>query len=111
LTYSVQLRAAFPPAGVVVERRHLVEAQLLVVVGADPLGGVDRALFQRLVDLAAGDVLRHAAHALDSTLPPKPPTRNFRPLMSASDLISLRYQPPIWAPVLPIGKLTMLYLA
>ena len=29
--------------------------------------------------------------------------------MSASDLISLRYQPPICAPVLPIGKLTMLY--
>jgi hypothetical protein len=46
-----------------------------------------------------------------STLPPKPPMRNFRPLMSATDLISLRYQPPIWAPVLPPGKLMMLYLA
>ena len=43
-----------------------------------------------------------------ATMPPKPPTRNFRPLRSATDLISLRYQPPIWAPVLPIGKLTML---
>ena len=41
--------------------------------------------------------------------PPKPPTRNLVPLKSASDLISLRNQPPIWAPVLPIGKLTMLY--
>jgi hypothetical protein len=49
----------------VVEGRDLEEAQLQVVVGADPLGGVDGALFQRLVDLAAGDVLRHAAHALE----------------------------------------------
>jgi len=30
-----------------------------------------------------------------STLPPKPPIRIFKPLMSANDLISLRYQPPI----------------
>jgi hypothetical protein len=90
-------------------RRDLVEAQLLVVVRAHPLGGVDGAFFQRLVDFATRDVLRHTAHAL-GTLPAKPPTRNFRPLMSATDLISLRYQPPICAPVLPIGKLTMLYL-
>ncbi len=60
-----QLRAAFPPAGVVVVRRHLVQAELLVVVRAHPLGRVDRALLERLVDLAAGDVLRHAADALE----------------------------------------------
>ena len=62
---DVELRAAFPPSGVVVVRRDLVEAELQVVVGADPLGRIDRSLLERLVDLAAGDVLRHAAHALD----------------------------------------------
>src|SRR5690349_24213966 len=30
-------RPTFPPAGVVVERRDLVEAELLVVIGTDPL--------------------------------------------------------------------------
>ena len=43
---EVHLGAAFPPAGVVVERRDLVEAQLLVVVGADPLGRVDACPFR-----------------------------------------------------------------
>ncbi|CFO10000.1 Uncharacterised protein [Bordetella pertussis] len=33
--------------------------------------------------------------------------RIFRPLRSSGDLISLRYQPPICTPVLPIGKLTI----
>jgi len=42
------------------------------------------------------------------TRPAKPPMRNFRPLKSAADLISLRYQPAICAPVLPPGKLMML---
>ncbi len=37
------------------------EAELLVVVGTDPLGRVDRALFQRRIDIAAGDLLRHDA--------------------------------------------------
>jgi hypothetical protein len=59
--HGVDGRAAFPPAGIVVERRHLVEAELLVVIGADPLGGVDRALLQRRIDVAAGDLLRHDA--------------------------------------------------
>src|SRR3546814_7071216 len=36
-------------------------AELLVVVGADPLSGVDGALFQRRIDVAAGDLLRHQA--------------------------------------------------
>ena len=65
IDHDVQLRAAFPPAGVVVVGRDLVEAELQVVVRTHPFGGVDGALFERLVDLAAGDVLRHAAHALD----------------------------------------------
>ena len=36
-------------------------------------------------------------------VPANPPTRNFRPLKSSIDLISLRNQPPIWAPVEPVG--------
>ena len=61
-----QLRATFPPAGVVIECwRHLVQAELEVVVRAHPFGGVDGAFFQRLVDLATGDVLRHRADLLE----------------------------------------------
>src|SRR5690606_11742109 len=44
-------RAALEPAGRVIERRHLVEAELFVVVRADPLGGVDGALLQRGIDV------------------------------------------------------------
>src|ERR1044071_5445870 len=36
-------RVRFPPSGEVIVRRDLVEAELLVVVRADPFGGVDRA--------------------------------------------------------------------
>src|SRR5262245_56328891 len=54
--------AAFPPARVVVELGDLVEAQLLVVVRADPFGGVDGALLERGIDVAAGNLLRHHAH-------------------------------------------------
>ena len=39
--------------------------------------------------------------SLVSTWPAKPPMRILRPLRSATVLISLRYQPPICAPVLP----------
>jgi hypothetical protein len=46
--------------------------------------------------------------SLASTWPAKPPQRNLRPLRSATVLISLRNQPPIWAPVLPQGMLWML---
>ena len=62
---EVQLRTAFPPAGVVIKRRDLVKAQFLIVVRAYPFSGIDGAFFQRLVNLAAGNVLRHAAHALN----------------------------------------------
>ena len=58
---EVDGRAAFPEAGIVVERRDLGEAELLVVIGADPLGGVDRAALERRVDVAARDLLRHDA--------------------------------------------------
>jgi alkaline phosphatase len=57
----MQARAAFPPTRVVVELGHLVEAEFLVVIGADPFGGVDRAFFERRIDIATGDLLRHHA--------------------------------------------------
>ena len=56
--------AALPPARIVIVRRDLVEAELLVVVGADPLGRVDGAFLQRGIDVAAGDLLRHHAELL-----------------------------------------------
>src|SRR5262252_4900573 len=57
----MRLRAAFPPAGIVVVLGDLDEAELLVVVGADPFGGVDRALLERRKDIAARKLLRHYA--------------------------------------------------
>ena len=62
---EVDGRTAFPPARIVVVRRNLLEAELLVVIRADPLGGVDGALLERRVDVAAGDLLRHDAELLD----------------------------------------------
>ena len=53
-----------PPARIVVELGHLDEAELLVVVGANPLGRVDGALLERGIDVAARDLLRHNAEAL-----------------------------------------------
>src|SRR5205085_9869758 len=43
----VEHRTAFPPAGVVIVLGYLVEAELLVVVGPDPLAGLERALRER----------------------------------------------------------------
>src|SRR3990167_8767678 len=54
-----QLRPAFPPAGIVVVLGHLVKTELLVVVRPYPFGGVDRAAFERRIDIAAGQRLRH----------------------------------------------------
>jgi hypothetical protein len=56
----VERGAALPPAGVIIVFGDLVEAELLVVVGADPFGGVDGALFKRRIDVAAGELLRNA---------------------------------------------------
>ena len=58
---ELQLGRALPPAGVVVVRRNLVEAQLFIVVGTHELHRIQRALFQRLVHIASGHVLRHHA--------------------------------------------------
>ena len=57
-------RAAFPPAGIIVVRRDLKEAELLVVIGADPFGGIDGALLERRIDVATRDLLRHGPELL-----------------------------------------------
>src|SRR5262249_4147818 len=50
--------AALPPARIVVILDDLIEAELLVVIGPDPFGGVDGALLQRGIDIAASELLR-----------------------------------------------------
>src|SRR5262249_50754192 len=57
----MRLRAAFPPTGVVVVLRDLDEAELLVVVRADPFGGIDRPLLERGKYIAGSKLLRHDA--------------------------------------------------
>ncbi len=42
--------------------------------------------------------------SLATIRPAMPPIRIFRPFRSATVLISLRYQPPIWQPVLPASS-------
>ena len=59
--HGVQHGAAFPPAGIVIERGNFVEAKLLVVVGTNPFGGIDHAFFKVLVDLRARQLLWHHA--------------------------------------------------
>ena len=62
---DVEDRVRLPPAGIIVIGRDLVEAELFVVMGADPLHRVDGATFQRGIDVAAGDLLRHDAQLFD----------------------------------------------
>src|ERR1700681_1836829 len=52
----VEHRAAFPPAGIVIVLGDLVEAELLVIVGPDPLDGIERALFERRINVTAGEL-------------------------------------------------------
>src|SRR5262249_9601554 len=56
-----ELRTAFPPARIIVVLGDLVEAELLVVVGADPFGRIDSTLLEGRIDITAGDLLRHHA--------------------------------------------------
>ena len=61
---GVDGRTALPEARIVVVLGDLGEAELLVIVGADPFGGIDGALLQRRIDVAAGELLRHHADLL-----------------------------------------------
>src|SRR6266550_7534823 len=45
-------------------RRHLVEAELLVIIGTDPFRAVDGALLERGIDVATANLLRHRAKLL-----------------------------------------------
>ena len=56
-----QVGLTLPPTRSVVVFAHLVEAELLVVIGANPFGGVDRALLERRIDVGAAQLLRHHA--------------------------------------------------
>ena len=105
-----QHRAAFPPARRIVVRRDLVEAELLVVVGPDPFGSVDRALLQRRIDVAGRRSAAARRRASAGRVPAQPPMRIFRPLRSSTVLISLRNQPPIWQPVLPASSASAVVL-
>ena len=53
------LGAAFPPARVVVILGDLEEAEFLVIVRADEFNRVERALFQRRINIARRDLLGH----------------------------------------------------
>src|SRR4030088_151276 len=57
----VSLTGALPPARVVIILGNLHETELLVVIRADPFGGIDCALLERRVDVACRDLLWHAA--------------------------------------------------
>jgi len=54
---------AFPPTGVMIETRDLIEAELFIIIGADPFGAINRAAFQRGIDIASANLLRHNAKA------------------------------------------------
>jgi hypothetical protein len=60
-----------PPAGIVVVFRDFVEAEFLVVIRPDPLGRIDRAFFERRIDVAAGNLLRNDAEPAED-LPGEP---------------------------------------
>src|SRR5689334_8451941 len=66
----MQRRGALPPRRIVVIFGDAIEPELLVVIRPDPFGRVDRALLQRLIQIAARDLLRHAAELLDSLAGP-----------------------------------------
>src|SRR6516164_9279488 len=75
----MRLRTALPPTGVVVVLRDLDEAELLVVVGADPFGRVDGAFLQRWVNVAGGELLRHDPE-LGQNAPSKTADAELQPL-------------------------------
>ena len=81
-----------------------MEAELLVVVRADPLGRVDRAALEReKISPPARSCTDTPSRLITS--PPMPGMRMRSPRRSLSDPIGRRNQPPICTPVLPHGKL------
>src|SRR5665811_1230877 len=53
--------AAFPPARIIIVLSHFIKAELLVIVGAYPFGGVDGALLQSWINVASSELLWNKA--------------------------------------------------
>src|SRR5262249_28771528 len=62
-----------PPGGVVIVFRDFLETELLVVGGANPLHPVDRALFERWVNISRRQLFRHPAEPTDDLAGKTPP--------------------------------------
>src|SRR5205823_11945087 len=93
------LRLPLPPARIVVVFGDLIETELLVVVRPDPLRGVDRALFQSGIDVAAGDLLRYDARLGDPATP-RPSVPQFWAVRPTDGFIPLPFPPATCAPVM-----------
>src|SRR3954447_14677006 len=52
-------RAAFPETRIIIVLGNLLESELFVIIRAHPFRPVDGALFQRRIDVAASELLRH----------------------------------------------------
>jgi hypothetical protein len=100
---EVQHGAALPPARRVVVLRDLEQPELLVVVGADELRGVERPAARARGRRRRRDLLR-TTPSFASTWPPSPPTRNFKPRRSSTVFSALRKKPPIWQPDWPMTR-------
>src|SRR5262249_11241403 len=59
------VRTTLPPSGVVIIFRDLLETELLVVGGSNPLHRVDGALFERGIDVAGRKLLRGHAELIN----------------------------------------------
>jgi hypothetical protein len=71
---------------VIVVGRDPLESELLIVIGTDPLGGIDHSLFQCRIDVASRDLLCHHAE-FGKHRTAKPAMRNFSSLISPNDNI------------------------
>src|SRR5262249_30501583 len=62
---GVSVRTTLPPGGVVIVFRDLLETELLVVSGSDPLHRVDSAFLERRIDITRRELLWHHAEPTD----------------------------------------------
>src|SRR5262249_4173270 len=99
---DVSVRTTLPPGGGVIVFRDLLETELLIVSGSDPLHRVDSAFFERRIDITGREWLWHNTEPTDDWAGESPEADLQAPQI-LDPLISLRNQPPIWLPVLPIG--------
>src|SRR5258708_12882520 len=85
-------RATLPPAGIVIKLRDLVEAELLVVVRTDPFGGIDCALLQRWINIAASDLLRNDTKLAKRL--PSPAADAHLEAVQVIDCLDFLFEPP-----------------